>query len=53
MFLKEACKPRRSVFNKERRDVVLDLSDLLEHKIDPQRFFDENFVTSGMQTSLR
>ena len=52
MFLKEACKPRKSVFNKERRDVVLDLSDLLEHKIDPQRFFDENFVTSGMKTLL-
>ena len=52
MFLKESCTPRRSVFNKERRDVVLDLSDLLEGKIDPNRFFDENFVTSGMNTLL-
>jgi hypothetical protein len=52
MFLKQACTPRKSVFNKERRDVVLDLSDLLEDKIDPQRFFDENFVTSGMKTLL-
>jgi hypothetical protein len=33
MFLKEACTPRKSVFNKERRDVVLDLSDLLEGKV--------------------
>ena len=52
MFLKEACTPRKSVFNKERRDVVLDLSDLLEGKIDPERFFEENFVTSGMKTLL-
>ncbi|MBW2095694.1 MAG: DUF499 domain-containing protein [Deltaproteobacteria bacterium] len=52
MFLKEACTPRKSVFNKERRDVVLDLSDLLEGKIDPEQFFDENFVTSGMKTLL-
>jgi len=52
MFLKEACTPRKSVFNKERRDVVLDLSDLLEGKIDPEKFFEENFVTSGMKTLL-
>jgi len=52
MFLNQACTPRKSVFNKERRDVVLDLSDLLEGKIDPKRFFDENFVTSGMKTLL-
>ena len=52
MFLKEACTPRKSVFNKERRDVVLDLSDLLESEIDPEKFFEENFVTSGMKTLL-
>jgi len=52
MFLKEACTPRKSVFNKKRRDVVLDLSELLEGKIDPKQFFDENFVTSGMKTLL-
>ena len=42
MFLKEACTPRKSVFNKERRDVVLDLSDLLESKMDLDKFFEEN-----------
>ena len=52
MFLKEACTPRKSVFNKDRRDVVLDLSDFLESKIDSERFFEENFVTSGMKTLL-
>ncbi len=43
MYLKKLCKPRESVFNKDRRDVVLDLSDLLESKIDGTAFFDENF----------
>lgn len=52
MFLKQACTPRQSVFNKDRRDVVLDLSDLLEGKIDGDDFFDENFTTSGMKTLL-
>jgi hypothetical protein len=52
MFLKKACTPRQSVFNKDRRDVVLDLSDLLEGKIDGEDFFDENFTTSGMKTLL-
>lgn len=52
MFLKQACKPRDSVFNRDRRDVVLDLSDLLEDKVDAKQFFEENFVTSGMGTLL-
>ena len=42
MFLKQACTPRQSVFNKDRRDVVLDLSDLLEGKSDGEDFFDES-----------
>jgi hypothetical protein len=52
MYLKQACAPRQSVFNRDRRDVVLDLTDLLESKIDPTRFFEENFTTSGMKTLL-
>ena len=52
MFLKQACNPRQSVFNKDRRDVVLDLSDLLEGKINAEDFFKENFVTTGMKTLL-
>ncbi|TKB23506.1 DUF499 domain-containing protein [Desulfopila sp. IMCC35006] len=52
MFLKQACTPRQSVYNKDRRDVVLDLSDLLEGKIDGESFFAENFTTSGMKTLL-
>ncbi|MBT3387038.1 MAG: DUF499 domain-containing protein [Desulfobacula sp.] len=52
MYLKKLCKPRESVFNKDRRDVVLALSDLLESKIDGNSFFDENFITSGMKTLI-
>lgn len=52
MFLKAACQPRASVFNRDRRDVVLDLSDLLEGKISGEQFFEENYVTAGMRTLL-
>ncbi len=52
MYLKQLCTPRDSVFNRDRRDVVLDLSDLLESKVDADGFFDENFITSGMKTLL-
>ena len=52
MYLKTSCIPRESVFNRDRRNVVLDLSDLLESKIDPEDFFEENFITSGMKTLL-
>lgn len=50
--LKSLCAPRQSVFDRARRDVVLDLGDLLSGKLDEQsgaRFFDENFVTAGMK----
>lgn len=52
MYLKTSCTPRESVFNRDRRDVVLNLSDLLESKIDAEDFFEENFITSGMKTLL-
>ena len=52
MHLKTSCIPRESVFNRDRRDVVLDLSDLLESEVDAKDFFQENFITSGMKTLL-
>ncbi len=52
MNLKTACTPRQSVFDRDRRDVVLDLEDLLESKIDADKFFQENFITAGMKTLL-
>lgn len=43
------CKPRESVFSDTQRDDVLNLSDLIEGKIDAAKFFDENFKTKGME----
>jgi Protein of unknown function (DUF499)/Fn3 associated len=43
-------KPRPSVFDKSKRDTVLDLSDLmLDTKIKPEVFFEENYITDGMK----
>lgn len=39
MFLSQACKPRKSVFDRNRRDVVLNISDLLQDRIDSEKFF--------------
>ena len=44
----ELCKPRDSVFVDTTRDDVLNLSDLVEGRIDSERFFEENFKTRGM-----
>ncbi|MEZ4521142.1 MAG: hypothetical protein R3A46_05810 [Thermomicrobiales bacterium] len=48
--LEQACTPRQSVFDSVRRDTVYDLADL--NNIDPRRFFDENYVTQGMEQLL-
>ena len=44
----QICKPRESVFVDTTRDDVLNLSDLVEGRIDADKFFDENFKTKGM-----
>ncbi len=46
------CKPRDSVFDKARRDTVLDLTDLVQNRIDPDAFFRENHITEGMRILL-
>ena len=51
--LAQLCKPRQSVFDHNRRDVVLDLTDLAENHIDPSEFFEENYFTVGMRHLLR
>ena len=48
----ELCKPRASVFADTTRDDVLNLSDLIENKIDTDKFFNENFKTKGMEMLL-
>ncbi len=41
-FLSQAVKPRACVFDKVIRDIVLDLTNLNENKIEPEVFFAEN-----------
>jgi predicted AAA+ superfamily ATPase len=49
----DLCVPRKSVFDASRRDTVLDLTDLLNSKIDPAEFFTENYLTDGLKQLLR
>ncbi|MBI4028162.1 MAG: DUF499 domain-containing protein [Verrucomicrobia bacterium] len=50
--LAQACHPRKTVFDRARRDVVLDITDLIEGDIKADEFFEENFVTDGMRRLL-
>ena len=50
--LKQACTPRPSVFESNRRDTVHDILDLVNDRIDPCAFFEENYITQGMRTLL-
>ena len=51
--IKTLCKPRDSVFTDATRDDVLNLSDLLEEKIDPNKFFNETAVIGFEESTLR
>jgi hypothetical protein len=50
--LKQLCIPRASAFDTQRRDTVLDISDLIGDRIKPDEFFTENYLTEGMKTLL-
>ena len=50
--VKQACRPRPGAFDPTRRDTVLDLTDLIDDRIDPADFFAENYITEGMKTLL-
>lgn len=45
----EACKPRESVFDETKRDDTLDLANLIDNSIDAEAFFNETYITEGMQ----
>lgn len=49
----DSCKPRESVFDETKRDDVLDLTNLIENTINPDEFFEENFLTQGMNVLLK
>ena len=50
--VRQACTPRAGTFDPSRRDTVLDLTDLVEGRVDAGEFFAENYVTEGMRTLL-
>lgn len=52
LSLKALCEPRPVIFDPQKRDTVLDLSDLVEGRINPAEFFEENYITEGMKTLL-
>lgn len=45
----EVCKPRESVFDESKRDDTLDLSNLLDNSINGKEFFEETYITDGME----
>lgn len=51
--LSKLCAVRDRVFDASQRDTVLDLTDLIEERINAHRFFETNYVTDGMRTLLR
>lgn len=50
--VQKICKPRASVMEVRFRDYALNLTDLVEHKIDAEEFFNENYITEGLNTLL-
>ncbi len=42
----ELCIPRKSIFEETKQDVVLDLTDLVQDRIDPDIFFEEKNLDS-------
>lgn len=47
--LYEVCKLRESVFDEAKRDDTLDLSNLLDDSINGEDFFEETYITEGME----
>ena len=48
LTINEMLKPRENVFSDTAREDVLNLTDLVENRIDAYKFFGENFQTQGM-----
>ena len=50
--LSTTCIPRASVFNQDRRATVLNLDNFLRGAVDGKEFFQENYLTNGMETLI-
>lgn len=51
--IQENCTPRQSIFETNNQDFALNLTDLIQNKIDAQQFIAENFKTAGMDALLK
>jgi len=51
--LEQLCNPRESIFEEDYKDTVLDITNLIDGKINARDFFGTNYVTDGMRTLLR
>lgn len=47
--LSAACKPRPSVFKQDRRATVLNLDNFISGAVNGKEFFQENYLTNGME----
>lgn len=47
--LYEVCKPRESIFDESKRDDTLDLSNIVDSSINGYDFFEETYITEGME----
>src|SRR5690625_1849211 len=47
--LYDACRPRKSVFDESKRDDTLDLSNLSDNSVNGREFFEETYITEGME----
>lgn len=45
----ELCKPRDDVFTTRSSEDVQEISDLLSDKINPEKFFEQTYITNGMK----
>lgn len=50
--VQQLCTPRSSLFETKFEDYALNLTDLAQGKIDPTKFFTENYITEGMKSLL-
>ena len=50
--IKDLCTPRQSVFAADRRATVLNLDTFLRGEVNSGDFFEENYLTTGMQTLI-
>ncbi|TGK06545.1 DUF499 domain-containing protein [Leptospira fletcheri] len=51
--IQELCKIKKNIITDTNRSYALNLTDLVNGKIDPEEFFSENYITQGMETLIR